>query len=128
MRTDGAPATHIVRTRLVNSTSQPLTVRLEPWGDEFIMAPEMAYDLVAEGPGDDTLELAYGSGDITVWGWPGSVVRVLEAGVELDGGRWERAPVPSMPPLKGPEVGHAIPEEARPREAGTAVKRDAGPR
>jgi len=94
------------------------------------MAPEMSYELVAEGPGGDTLELAYGSGEVTVWGWPGSVVKVIEAGAELDQGRWDRAPVPSMPPLKRPSGGHATSEEAArpPREAGTAVMRDAGPR
>jgi len=88
-----------VATRLVNSREVPLTFYLEPWGEAYDMPPAAIFEVVARGPAGDGLEVAIAEEHITVWGWPGSVLRVFSNGTELGAGKWERSPVPPMPPV-----------------------------
>ena len=63
------------------------------------MPPGAAFGVVARGPEGDVLEVTVGEGQITLGGWPGSVVTLFHHGTGLGAGEWERSPVPSMPPL-----------------------------
>ncbi|MBA2449532.1 MAG: hypothetical protein H0V51_16050 [Chloroflexi bacterium] len=100
MRTDTHSAEGITATRLVNARDITIKCYLEPWGEEFEMPPGAIFRVVARGPQGDGLEVTIADEQITVWGWPGSVVRLFHDGVELGAGEWERTPVPPMPPLE----------------------------
>ena len=86
-----------VRLRLVLEGAPGTTLCLEPWGDAYHVGPGATVELVASGPGGDSLELQVGERQVSVWGWPGATVRAFVDGTELgvpDGGR---PPVPAVP-------------------------------
>ena len=83
------------RLRVQNRHSKPVTLCLEPWGEELPIAPKARYEIVAEGPEGDYLEVQYEERGITVYGWSGSVLTVFHEGrllVEC------KIPVPRTPP------------------------------
>jgi hypothetical protein len=53
-----------------------------------------AVTVMAVGPGGQVLEIAVEGNSITLYGWPGSVVRLFQGETELGKGRWERPPAP----------------------------------
>lgn len=83
--------------RVCNSRSVALTFCLEPWGEQYSMAPEAIFDVVARGPKGDAPEVEFADDHIVLYGWPGSTVSVFHKGVELGAGCSERTPVPSTP-------------------------------
>ena len=89
-----APNQREVSLRLVNPRKVVCSLILEPWGESFAMPGGAAFDVIACGPQGDGLEIAFESRRITVWGWPGSVVRVMHHGIELGAGA--RPPVPGV--------------------------------
>ena len=93
-------AQSVMVTRVINSREAPITFQLEPWGEEYEMPPGAIFQVMAHGPRGDALEVDIADGQITVWGWPGSVVALFHEGAELGAGRWGRSPVPSLPPPK----------------------------
>ncbi len=95
-------AESVVATRLINSHAVAIKFYLEPWGEEYEMPPGAVFQVVARGPQGDALEVAIADEQITVWGWPGSVVTLFHEGTELGAGRWGRSPVPAMPTLEAP--------------------------
>ena len=109
-KTTGAES--VVATRLVNSRDVAIQFCLEPWGEQYEMLPAAIFDVVARGPEGDALEVTIGDDQITVWGWPGSVVTLFHNGTELGAGGWRRSPVPSMPPLG--TTRSAVPEATTP--------------
>jgi hypothetical protein len=96
MRPETQEATTFLR--IVNSRPDELKFFLEPWGEEYPMPPGEKFELVAKGPMGGQLELEYAEGHIMVWGWPGSVVALLNDGNELGRGDLRRGPVPPTPP------------------------------
>ncbi len=104
MRTKTKVAEAVVTTRLVNSRDVAIKFYLEPWGEEYEMPPGAVFHVEARGPQGDALEVAIADQQITVWGWPESVVTLFHEGAELGAGRRGRSPVPSMPPLKEASV------------------------
>jgi hypothetical protein len=47
---------HVQYLKLLNSGTKNLTFHLEPWGDQFPMAPkDEEYQIVARGPDNDCL-------------------------------------------------------------------------
>jgi hypothetical protein len=97
---DRAPLS-TVKVPLRNRRKAPVRLRLEPWGEEYTMAPGATVQVVARGPEGDSIEIAWGKGDVTVYGWPGSVVSVLRKGVDLGAApgeqRRERRTAPYLP-------------------------------
>jgi len=83
--------------RVCNSRSVALTFCLEPWGEQYPMAPEAIFDIVARGPKGDSLEVEFTDDHIVLYGWPGSIVTVFHEGIELGAGSSKRTPVPSAP-------------------------------
>jgi len=83
-------------TRLTNARSTPITFVLEPWGDEYPLAAGASVDVVAVGPATGSLEVTYTQDRVVAYGWPGSVLRVFQNGLELDNGI-SRPVVPPIP-------------------------------
>jgi len=83
----------IVAVRNVRETAT--TFILEPQGRDFVMPPGAVFELRAEGPEGDQLQIDFGPDQIITWGWSGSVVEVWQNGVSLSG---RSMPVPPVPP------------------------------
>lgn len=88
---------YVTSLRICNSRSVALTFCLEPWGEQYPMAPEGIFEVVARGPKGDSLEVEFADDQIVLYGWPGSIVAVFHEGIELGAGGLERTPVPSTP-------------------------------
>ena len=101
METKSAAAEYCLTAGLVNGRSTPIKLYVEPWGEEYEVAPGARFDVVARGPHEDHLKVVYGDNDITVWGWEGSVLNVYHQGVQLDAGLREKPPVPPYPRTPG---------------------------
>ncbi len=78
--------------RLTNSHLDRVRFLLEPWGEEYLMAPGATFEIVARGPEGGTLEVESASERVTVWGWASSTVTLLHDGKVLGPGA--RTPVP----------------------------------
>ena len=85
--------------RVCNAHAGPITLHLEPWGEQYTMPPEATFLVVARGPEGDALEVECAEDHIVLYGWPGSVVMLFHAGKEVGTNAAERAPVPLTPPL-----------------------------
>jgi hypothetical protein len=62
----------VTSLRVCNSHSVALTFCLEPWGEQYPMASEAIFDVVARGPKGDSLEVELTAEQIVLYGWPGS--------------------------------------------------------
>ena len=89
------PQSTTTTTRLTNAAAGPVTLVLEPWGDEYPLAGKASVDVVATGPATGFLEVTFGHDRIVAYGWPGSILRVLQDGLELDNGSAR----PAVPPI-----------------------------
>lgn len=88
-----------VRVLFENVRSTALEFRLEPWGEQYPMRHGAVFELLVHGPQKDAaLQVEHGDDHITVYGWPGSTIRVFDAGTELGAGSGERTRVPAVPP------------------------------
>ena len=83
------------RLRVINSKAHGVTFVLEPWGDIYDMAPEDEFVVVFLGPGPAEPEVDLTEDAVTVYGWTGSMVRVLKNGDELV--NYEGIEVPAIP-------------------------------
>lgn len=61
---------------LRNRQKSPVVLRLEPWGEEYPLEPGAVINLSFSGPEAGPLEIEFGVGEITVYGWEGSMVAV----------------------------------------------------
>jgi hypothetical protein len=75
----------------------PVTLCLEPWGEQYTLTPEATFTVIAKGPEGDALEVEWTDDHITLYGWPGSIVTLFHDGKEVGGGTSERTPVPATP-------------------------------
>lgn len=78
-------------TRITNSHTAPVRLCIEPWGDTYTLAAGASIDIRAEGPGQDEstqspdaglIEVEYSPDQITVWGWSGSKLEVVDEALE----------------------------------------------
>ena len=86
--------------RVCNARSIALTFILEPWGEQYTLAPEATFEIVARGPEGDSLEVEFADEHVILYGWPGSVVTLFHEGTELGAGASERTPLPVTPHLE----------------------------
>lgn len=95
----GEPETkeYLTSVRVCNARACPMILYLEPWGEQYTMAPEATFTAVARGPEGDTLEVEVADDHIILYGWPGAVVTLFHEGKEIGTGVSARAPVPSTP-------------------------------
>jgi hypothetical protein len=68
---------------LRNDRATTARFHLEPWGESYEVEAGATVQVCASGPQDGELLLELGEGAITVYGWPGSVVRFRRSGIEL---------------------------------------------
>jgi hypothetical protein len=73
----------MVKTPLRNRRKKALTLRIEPWGEEYTVAPGATVQILARGPAGDELDIRWGDDRVTVYGWPGSIVSVLRKGKDV---------------------------------------------
>jgi hypothetical protein len=69
---------------VTNRSSNPMTVYVEPWGDEFELQPieHIRVDIIA--PTFRSIPVSYGPNSITVEGWEGSVPEVWKGDERLN--------------------------------------------
>lgn len=97
MATGGSVAERVETVRVRNTRAGELAFYLEPWGEHYVLASGAALEIVAEGPGGDSLEVELADDHITVYGWSGSTVTLYQEGKELGAGDEVRSRVPSIP-------------------------------
>ena len=93
----GDPETkeYVTSLRVCNSRSMASTFSLEPWGEQYRLAPEETFEIVARGPEGDSLEVEFADDQIILCGWPGSVVTLFHKGMELGAGDSKQTPIPA---------------------------------
>ena len=69
---------------VLNDDAAPLVLFLEPWAEPFIIPPHSSVEIVAFASGNGHLQVDEHDKQLTVWGWTGSTVHVLQDGQELD--------------------------------------------
>jgi hypothetical protein len=84
--------------RLKNSCNRDLTLYVEPWGDELVMQANEVYDILAQGPVGDTIEIEYSENYWVLYGWPGSVLSISRQGTSV---RDYAIPAPTTPSKQG---------------------------
>ncbi len=73
----------VVSLRVRNACASEIPLYLEPWGEEYKMAPGTVFTIVMQGPVGDSLEAEIADDHVAVWGWSGAVASVLQGGIEL---------------------------------------------
>lgn len=75
---------HVVSFRITNSEDAPVTLYLEPWGEDYAMAPGCVFEIELCGPDKGRAEIEYGKGFIAVYGWPGATAKVLQGDQDVE--------------------------------------------
>jgi hypothetical protein len=65
------------RRTIVNSSGEPLTVWLEPWGQDLQLASGQSLDLVARSPSEGRLEVVDADGAVAVYAWPEATIQAF---------------------------------------------------
>ena len=86
---------YVTSLRVCSSRSMALTFSLEPWGEQYKLAPEETFEIIARGPEGDSLEVEFADDQIIVYGWPGSVVTLFHKGTELGATDSKHTPIPA---------------------------------
>jgi hypothetical protein len=60
--------------RVANVNSEPLRLRVEPWGREFDLLGGASQEIDFEGPDGGMIEVEVQPGEVVVYGWVGSTV------------------------------------------------------
>ena len=68
---------------LTNARSTPMTIILEPWGREWAFPAGASVEVKEAGEGVGNLEWRLGDHDLTIFGRTGTVVSVVQDGVEV---------------------------------------------
>lgn len=71
---------YVQHLRIQNSEPHSLALYLEPWGEELLIEPNATYELAARGPEGDCLHVDLAPGQVTIYGWSGSVISVYHKG------------------------------------------------
>lgn len=87
-------ALNVQHLRVQNSHLQPVTISLEPWGEELMISPNATYEISASGPEGDCLHVDFTPARISVYGWSGSVISVYHNGKMLTN---SEIPAPATP-------------------------------
>jgi hypothetical protein len=69
---DPKPPRQTFTVAVRNARDTAVRFILEPQGAEFTMPPGAVFELRAEGPEGEELEIDFGPDQITAWGWSGS--------------------------------------------------------
>jgi hypothetical protein len=77
------PDERLLTLAVRNTGTKELTFALELWGREYSILPGDALQVAWWGPLGGLLEVETGDDRLTVYGWPGSDIRVFRDGKEL---------------------------------------------
>jgi hypothetical protein len=94
MAIEAEPARQQFTLVVRNTRDTAVTLFLEPGGADYLLPPGEAFEIRAEGPEGDHLEIDSASDHITAWAWSGSVVDLWQNGINLSG---PSTPIPSVP-------------------------------
>ncbi len=67
-----------VRIRIMNHRDTPQQLDIEPWGDQHILEAQGSFDIGARGPDGGDLLIELTNGGITLYGWTGSVLSLVQ--------------------------------------------------
>ena len=85
------------RRTITNSSEKPLTVWLEPWGQDLQVAPGQSLDIVARSPSEGRLEVVNADDAVAVYAWPEATIQTFSQG-ELIYDMNIAFPVSALPP------------------------------
>jgi hypothetical protein len=94
MDTEVVPARQRFTVVIRNTRDTAVPLFLEPGGADYLLPPGEEFELRAEGPEGDHLEIDFGPDRLIAWAWSGSVVDLWQNGANLSG---LSTPVPSVP-------------------------------
>jgi hypothetical protein len=63
-------------TVLMNQSKKSLLVCIEPWGEQYPLAPGHKLRVKGEGPPGGELEIVWAEDRVTVHGWSGGTIKV----------------------------------------------------
>jgi len=69
--------------QLSNSTAQPLTLWIEPWGHDFLVAPGDNINMLFSGLTTSYLEIEFKEDCCIIYSWPNSSISVFQNGNEI---------------------------------------------
>ena len=69
--------------RLRNRQPHSITLHIEPWGEQLMMAPDVIYVVAMNGPAGDCMEVSLEEKNLVVYGWAGSIFYVHQDGMVL---------------------------------------------
>lgn len=70
--------------RIINERDEPVTVVLEPWANEYPLAPGDRIEVVETGPDSaESLEICLEAAHVMVYARSGTILRALRDGQEL---------------------------------------------
>lgn len=67
-----------------NSTVEVVKLILEPWGENYSLAPNDAIEVVGEGEEDGYFEMEQTQDALFIFGWVGSIVSIKKDGKDLE--------------------------------------------
>jgi hypothetical protein len=65
---------------LQNGSKKNVRVHVEPWGDEYPLAPGEKLRVTGDGPAGGELEVSWLEDRVVVHGWSGATVKVEQLG------------------------------------------------
>lgn len=65
-------------THLIHERPTPVSLRIEPWGEEYAMPPGTLFRIIAYADEPGALEITAAEDYVAVWAWSGAVLAVYE--------------------------------------------------
>lgn len=81
MNTHSSGASKSQHVRVRNNSQHPIKIYVEPWGDVLQMPSSTLYQIAAEGPAGDCMEVQFNRDGLTIYGWAGAVLSIYENGI-----------------------------------------------
>jgi hypothetical protein len=69
---------------ITNRSEGPMTLYVEPWGDEFELQPSEGLRIDVLAPTERAIPISYGGNSVTVEGWEGAVAEVWKGNERLN--------------------------------------------
>ncbi len=69
---------------ITNRSDGPMTLYVEPWGDEFELQPSEVLRVDVLAPTVRSIPISYGDNSVTVEGWEGAVAEVWKGRERLN--------------------------------------------
>jgi hypothetical protein len=69
---------------ITNRSDGPMTLYVEPWGDEFELQPSEGLRVDVLAPTERAIPISYSGNSVTVEGWEGAVAEVWKGNERLN--------------------------------------------